>query len=348
MVIRIQDDNQICLTFQFYIPSQCDSHIASITSFFNKLKRKFDESDLLLTCTISIPSNFDAKHCDLVALSKTVEFIILLQSYEKMDNFDEVYKEADAFKLLSISNVQNNIEELIDSGVPPSKIIAGILLDGPTFKATSDGESKFDGLIKYNEMCKENKSDINGKTNWKQYDGGFDSSVLSKSDDQYNVVIENTRSIANKVRFTIKKGLAGIAAFNIQYDDFEGYCFIPRDTFDDFKTESVTLTFPKRTDPTFPLLRTINEAIDVALDELNLERKSTSPSKTTETVPEITTPKTTALLESFPNSDQSPIHSTQNLGSQSSMTGSASRSNIAMAFLLFGSHFLWYLCHLVR
>lgn len=85
-------------------------------------------------------------------------------------------------------------------------------------------------------------------------------------------VIDSSRSIANKVRFAMKRGLTGVAMDFLDFDDVFGKCGIDNDTFEDFKPiEGVTLKFPKRTDPTFLLLRTVNEAIDVTMDEIKQE-----------------------------------------------------------------------------
>lgn len=55
-------------------------------------------------------------------------------------------------------------------------------------------------------------------------------------------------------------------------DDFHGDCDIDDDTFADFKpVPGVTLHIPKRYNANYPLLRTINEATVLALDEIAQE-----------------------------------------------------------------------------
>lgn len=59
---------------------------------------------------------------------------------------------------------------------------------------------------------------------------------------------------------------------SIDTDDFLGDCDIDDDTFADFKPlPGVTLNIPKRFHAKFPLLKTINEATVVALDEIAQE-----------------------------------------------------------------------------
>ena len=57
-------------------------------------------------------------------------------------------------------------------------------------------------------------------------------------------------------------------------DDFNGNCdeSINFDTFSDYRPKpKVKLTFPKRTEKNYPLLRTLNEAIVISLDEMTQE-----------------------------------------------------------------------------
>lgn len=58
---------------------------------------------------------------------------------------------------------------------------------------------------------------------------------------------------------------------SIDTDDFAGNCddSINFDTFNDFRSKpKVKLNIPKRTDKNYPLLRTINDAIRVTVDEM--------------------------------------------------------------------------------
>lgn len=60
--------------------------------------------------------------------------------------------------------------------------------------------------------------------------------------------------------------------WSIDTDDFLGDCDIENDTFSDFKPiAGVKLNIPKRYNANYPLLRTINEATVLALDEIAQE-----------------------------------------------------------------------------
>lgn len=85
------------------------------------------------------------------------------------------------------------------------------------------------------------------------------------------VSYDSPRSIANKVRYAIQKGLGGVMVWSVDTDDFNGDCdeALNADRFSDFRTQpKVKLNFPKlASKTTYPLLRTLNDAIVLTLDE---------------------------------------------------------------------------------
>lgn len=65
--------------------------------------------------------------------------------------------------------------------------------------------------------------------------------------------------------------------WSIDTDDFQGDCdgSLNEDRFSDFRTEPrVKLNFPKLSSKTYPLLRTLNDAIVLSLDEMNQEQNN--------------------------------------------------------------------------
>lgn len=61
---------------------------------------------------------------------------------------------------------------------------------------------------------------------------------------------------------------------SIDTDDFQGECDngMNFDTFSDYRPKpKVNLKIPKRTEKNYPLLRTLNEAIEITLDEMTQE-----------------------------------------------------------------------------
>lgn len=111
-------------------------------------------------------------------------------------------------------------------------------------------------------------------TNWHVESSESVASVKMASETRV-VTYDSPRSIANKVRYAIHKGLGGVMVWSIDTDDFQGDCDEKHsdDRFNDFRTKpKVKLNFPKQTHKTYPLLRTLNEAIVLSVDELTQEQ----------------------------------------------------------------------------
>lgn len=270
-----------------------------IVSFIAALQEKFDESSLLVSVSISISGQFDYSIFNLSRLSKIVEFISVVFDYKRTT---ADYRVNDAIKSLEISTDQERIEKILESGVPTSKLVMGIHFTGPAFIFTPNGkdeDAKFQKTFGYGAIC---KPQTEKPENWKKSYGPSGVSVVRKTVGltRFVLAIENTRSIANKVRFAMKRGLDGIAPIFIDSDDSQGKCNTEIDTYDDFKpVKGVTLNIPQRTDSTFPLLRTIKETIEVTLDEMTQEAinrgliPQTTPKITTSTTQSATTSTTT-------------------------------------------------------
>lgn len=114
------------------------------------------------------------------------------------------------------------------------------------------------------------------------------------------MIVESRRSIANKVRFAMKRGLAGIMPVYIPYDDIDGYCPMDNveDTYGDFKTSNgVNLTLPVLREPNVSFLFTINEAIDMTFDEITQEEKILAASETTTSTTTTESSSTTSKQE---------------------------------------------------
>lgn len=108
------------------------------------------------------------------------------------------------------------------------------------------------------------------------------------------VSYDSPRSIANKVRYAIQKGLGGLMVWSIDTDDFQGDCddALNADRFSDFRTKpKVKLNFPKTTSKTYPLLRTLNDAIVLSTDEMVQEENIIIDKENEINSNEITKPK---------------------------------------------------------
>lgn len=120
----------------------------------------------------------------------------------------------------------------------------------------------------------------NSSTEWKSNWDVESSEAVAKvvtGNDARVVSYDSPRSIANKVRYAVQKGLLGVMVWSIDTDDFQGDCedFLNEDRFSDFRTKpKVKLNFPKSTVKTYPLLRTLNDAIVLSLDEMIQEQNN--------------------------------------------------------------------------
>jgi chitinase len=114
------------------------------------------------------------------------------------------------------------------------------------------------------------------KANWDVESSEAVAKVKTAS-DTHVVTYDSPRSIANKVRYAVQKGLLGVMVWSIDTDDFQGDCdsSLNSDRFNDFRTKpKVKLTFPKLASNTYPLLRTLNDAIVLSLDEMSQEQNN--------------------------------------------------------------------------
>ncbi|XP_046974883.1 probable chitinase 2 [Vanessa cardui] len=213
-----------------------------------------------------------------------------------------------------IYSIEYTINYLLSHGLTPSKMVFGLPMYGRTYWFTSRnvkdiiyGEtttkttgfqgqfSKEDGFMGYNEICLEisNKSSL-----WTQHWEEHTSTPYIRDEERF-ITYDNPRSIANKVKFAMDRGLGGFSAWSIVTDDFRGSCDEEPDTYKDYidrfnkisdqtllkdalisLTESETenqfyvisdkkvrLRLPKPSFANYPLLRTVNEAIFLATEE---------------------------------------------------------------------------------
>jgi len=165
----------------------------------------------------------------------------------------------------------------------------GLPFYGRTFVTTQDGNigdesddqgfqgpfTRENGFMGYNEICHSlSNSSSEWKSNWDVESSEAVARVKTVNETRV-VTYDSPRSIANKVRYAIRKGLAGVMVWSVDTDDFHGDCdeSLNSDRFSDFRTEpKVKLNIPKVTVKTYPLLRTLNDAIVLSIDEMTQEQ----------------------------------------------------------------------------
>ncbi|CAK1593263.1 unnamed protein product [Parnassius mnemosyne] len=138
-----------------------------------------------------------------------------------------------------VLNVDYTLRYLLSHGVTPGKIVLGLpffghgyILSDPGTRNVEFGVSpirmesfqgpytKEDGLLGYNEICKE-LTDKSSKwtRHWHEQ-----SSTPYLRDGERVITYDNTRSIALKVKKAVEYNLGGVMAWSVDTDDFKGSC----------------------------------------------------------------------------------------------------------------------------
>lgn len=252
-----------------------------------ELKESFQPHNLLLTSAFGASKKVIDEAYDVPALSKYLDFMHIM-CYDYGGAWDRHITANAPLKGQGNLNVEYTIDYLIKLGAAPTKIVMGLPFYGRTFVTKLNGDfgdesnemgfqgpyTKENGFMGYNEICSLLAEKSSG---WKKtFNSEFSEVIATHRDEKTNetrvAVFDSSRSIANKMKFAMSRNLAGAMVWSIDTDDFRGDCDLDDDTFADFKPlPGVTLNITKRYHANFPLLRTINEATVVALDEIAQE-----------------------------------------------------------------------------
>lgn len=122
-------------------------------------------------------------------------------------------------------NVKFSIDYFLKLGAPAEKIMMGLPFYGRTFLANSNGNlgdetdeqgfagpyTRENGFMGYNEICSALSSSSDWKSEWHAESSEAIASTRLSNETQVRVVsYDSPRSIANKVRYAIQKGLGGL------------------------------------------------------------------------------------------------------------------------------------------
>ncbi|KAH8301895.1 hypothetical protein KR044_000452, partial [Drosophila immigrans] len=248
-----------------------------------ELREEFDSHGLLLTSAIGAAKNVIDQAYDVRQLSRYLDFLhIMCYDYHGSWDHKVGYNAPLTAAAVDPLSVQFTIDYLLKQGAPPAKLVLGLPFYGRTFKTALEGAlndasdgagfqgpfTREDGFLGYHEICIMLSNKTSG---WTQQWDGQTSQVLAHGErsvftQDINVVTyDSSRSIANKVKFAMRKRLAGVMVWSVDTDDFLGDCVLDDDTFADFR---LVKTAPRRLNHNYPLLRTINEATTLALEEI--------------------------------------------------------------------------------
>lgn len=255
----------------------------NFVDFVRELRDAFKPYKLLLTSAFGASKKVIDAAYDVRALNKYLDYIHVM-AYDYGGSWDnKVGWNAPLWDITEL-NIHVSIEHLIKLGASPAKIVLGIPFYGRTFMSTTENGWYADptegggfagpytremGFMGFNEICeaKDNKT-LGWHYDW--HDESKQSILRWNLDNGTTKVVtyDSTRSVANKMRFIVRKGLAGAMIWSVDTDDFLGECSPDVDTFADFTDlPQIRLVIPKRVNNNYPMLRTINEALIVSLDE---------------------------------------------------------------------------------
>lgn len=230
------------------------------------IKAIYDKQNLFLSAIINTR---DEHAYDLVNIAAHVDKLLLF-TFDFYGSCHDKIEFPAALKGEGSKNVLSKVDTLITQGVPAHKIIMGFPFFGRIFGSTLGkiGEvsaagpfggpfSNVEGFVGYNEICyyrknyeNENSYDANSSQAILQIDGG---------EVALTVLYDSPRSVVNKVKFLVERQLAGAWVAYASTDDFRGECSVDREAFSDFKEFKV----PPRETTDFPLLRTLNKAMEL-------------------------------------------------------------------------------------
>ncbi|KAJ6643690.1 putative chitinase 2 [Pseudolycoriella hygida] len=278
------------LDLDWEYPTQRDGAPEDKENFVQLVKELRDElkpHNLLLTSAIGASIKVIDEAYNVRELSKYLDFLHIM-CYDYGGSWDKKITANAPLHSDNELNVEATIKHLIKLGASPSKIVMGIPFYGRTFITDLEGNygdastdeafqgpfTRENGFLGYNEIC----ALLSNRTaKWTSSWDSETSQGIARHRDEVSgetrvVVYDTTRTIAKKMRFAMQHNLAGVMSWSIDTDDFLGDCNVEEETFNDFgNTAGVKLTFPKRVNSNYPLLRTINEGIIIALDEIDQE-----------------------------------------------------------------------------
>lgn len=260
----------------------------NFVSLVKELSQQFKRNNLLLTSAIGAGKDTIDSAYDIKTLSKYLDFLHIM-CYDYNGSWNRKIGPNAPLQSRDVLNVEYTIEHLLALGAPSNKIVLGLPFYGRTFVTNSkqakigdDSDDKGfagpstneNGFMGYNEVCEALKQK---PTEWNvSWDPEASEAIATIMDgDKTRVVIyDNCRSMANKVRFAIRQNLGGLMIWSVDTDDFNGQCDPEKDAFTDYGDRAtIKLNIPPPVQDKYKLLKTVNDAIVVAIDELNQENE---------------------------------------------------------------------------
>ncbi|XP_015584800.1 chitotriosidase-1 [Cephus cinctus] len=212
-------------------------------ALLKELKAAFVKEGLLLTAAVGATKHLATPSYNIPELANIVDYINVMTYDLTTASSSKVVGHhapmvAASYQEHNATLLQNNIEASIKfwlkSGAPASKLVLGLPLYGRTFTLahvtlTKPGSpsagpghagryTREAGYIGYNEFC-EKQFDANWTRVWDKKQ----KVPYAYKGNQW-IGYDNERSLAVKIHYAKKLGLAGIMFWSIETDDFRGNC----------------------------------------------------------------------------------------------------------------------------
>ena len=249
----------------------------NLSHLLKEIFEVYRQQNLYLSATLRTRDWIVRSAYDLEEVSKHVDAINMItfdysSSWDKKIGFPAALKTS-----LQDDDIDTAVNSFIDQKVPKNKMVMGIMLQAQTYKTDTDGyigddceQHGFPGpiiqssvLVGYNEICR-----MESQKEWTYEFDKVASQMIGrfKENGTTHVAIYDTpRSVANKVKYAMDKGLLGVWAWSIDTDDFRGECSIDNTTYADFRGSKPKLSTLKE----FQLLRTMNDVMKFMNNKIN-------------------------------------------------------------------------------
>lgn len=235
------------------------------TAFAKELKEKLNQKQLLCTVTVTTKKELTLEAFDYPNIIKYFDFIhfkFQTNSLVFPDNFQN------ALEMRNTHNIQNVIDQSIKTlEVSPTKILIDINFGGLEMYLDPNSNFHYSILCGIYYICF--KAQVNNYNI--TYNSEYGVAVAMNAENNHGFLIEGGRMMANKIRFAMRNNLAGAMVGGA--GNYHCRCNFDDDMYEDYKSlvSGVALNIPTRADRHPLYVNILNEAITVALDEIEQE-----------------------------------------------------------------------------
>lgn len=241
----------------------------NLVLLLKEIKQAFQKHNLFLSVMVRSNRVEVAKAYDMEGIGKYADAICFFTQDFSGFWFNKIGWNA-ALYGVGDDTVESRTNFMLEQGAPAEKLLMSLPFYGRSFVTEQEGNigdksidgfpgpfSGENGFCGYVEICHLRKRD-----SWSQSWNTTANEMIGKYSENgknYVVTFDTPRSVANKVKFAKEKGLGGVWVWFVTTDDFKAQCPDDFTTFADYPQP----IRPPRLERDFPLLRTVNEAMNI-------------------------------------------------------------------------------------